>query len=469
MKDKQFILDMISYKNLVTVFVSSMIIAFTYALCFTTLYTPTVSLSIFTVVTISTIIMCLKRVGLKLNNRAYYLLIPIALLVIANLLFVSNAYINLFLVFGLIVVFTVQLINPNVEKYFTLELLNQVLKSTFYKKRGKSALGVIFKRKSAKGSEVVKVIVGIAIALPLMLIILGLLMSADAIFVVFIIDALSIDFSLFGEIITFIISLLISFYILLNYILAAKEEYNGHFKIAFDKTIFTTFLFCINFIFLLFCISQLSYIIFGDGLFKLPSYMTYAEYARSGFFQLLFVSVINFIVILIFINFMKNLNEVKIIKKLLICLVIFTLVLVVSSMYRIAMYTDHFGFTELRLQVILFLLFNFILLVITLIKLFKYNISVGKYVTVIVIAGIVANAYVGNYFVAAILNVELYSNGKIESIDTTGYDKNDDYYAYLRYAVNNDLVDVSKSNVCYEEDNNWRSETIISLFGPKCK
>lgn len=80
----------------------------------------------------------------------------------------------------------------------------------------------------------------------------------------------------------------------------------------------------------------------------------YATYARTGFFQLMFVSFINFAIILISNKF--NSNKEKIIKVLNIFLVIFTIIIILSSMFRMYMYETEYGLTYLRTFVYIILL-----------------------------------------------------------------------------------------------------------------
>ena len=63
-----------------------------------------------------------------------------------------------------------------------------------------------------------------------------------------------------------------------------------------NKTVVTTMLFIVNFVFVLFLISEISKLC-GNFL-KVPKGYIYSSYAREGFFQLLFVTLINFGIIL---------------------------------------------------------------------------------------------------------------------------------------------------------------------------
>ena len=137
--------------------------------------------------------------------------------------------------------------------------------------------------------------------------------------------------------------------------LESKEGTIVESKSTFDSTIpITIFLCAMNLIFLLFSYIQVKYIIFGGTDF-LPENISYAEYARSGFFQMMVLSIMNFS-ITIFINGhilkMENTNKLKV---LLTTLSIFTIIVVFSSYSRMNLYENTFGYTRLRFLVYIIL------------------------------------------------------------------------------------------------------------------
>ena len=84
----------------------------------------------------------------------------------------------------------------------------------------------------------------------------------------------------------------------------------------------------------------------------------YATYARTGFFQLMFVSFINLALLKIT---KQSKNEfVKILKTLLI---IFTIVIVISAMFRMHLYEQEYGYTYLRLFVYFILATEILILI----------------------------------------------------------------------------------------------------------
>lgn len=87
----------------------------------------------------------------------------------------------------------------------------------------------------------------------------------------------------------------------------------------------------------------------GSGL---PEEMTYSQYAHEGFWQLLFVSVINFLAVLIC---MQVFGENKILRILLCVISVCTCVMILSAAYRMLLYVGEYNLTFLRVLVLWFL------------------------------------------------------------------------------------------------------------------
>ncbi len=112
-------------------------------------------------------------------------------------------------------------------------------------------------------------------------------------------------------------------------------------------------------VFMVFLISEISKL--TTNFLHVPIKYTYAEYAREGFFQLLGVTSINFLLTILIVSFNKKEEKTKLIKILLTILLSFSILLIFNSDYRLFLYIGKYGFTILRLQVILFLFMELIL------------------------------------------------------------------------------------------------------------
>ena len=299
-----------------------------------------------------------------INKKAYFILIPITLILISDPIIkidASNKFLNVIVLFILVSIFLFLLVNKNYKiSVNNISLMFKLFPDKIFSNL-KYLKPSITKEKNKK---IVNVILGLAIGAGISFVILLLLTSADDYFDAFL-DKFSISFNLdISNIILFIIWFIIMFSISINVYknkdIKMKEV--GLKKI--DNTIIITVLSVINFVFVLFLISEISKLC-GNFL-QLPKGYIYSSYAREGFFQLLFVTLINFSIISFLMYKTNGIKENKIVRNLIFLLISFSIILIFNSYYRMYLYIDKFGFTVLRLQVMLFLtmevvLFGFII------------------------------------------------------------------------------------------------------------
>jgi hypothetical protein len=108
----------------------------------------------------------------------------------------------------------------------------------------------------------------------------------------------------------------------------------------------------------LFVVLQLT-VLFGDHSYVLKTTgLTYAEYAREGFFQLVVAAALTLGVVAAATRFAErdSVEDERLLKLLLGALCVLTLVVLVSAHTRLALYEGAFGFTRLRLFVHLVIL-----------------------------------------------------------------------------------------------------------------
>ena len=116
---------------------------------------------------------------------------------------------------------------------------------------------------------------------------------------------------------------------------------------AFDLLIVGIFLGMLNILFMTFLLFQLSYL-FGGEAYVRASGINIAEYAREGFFQLMWVMGI---VILIVLVIMRRFKDEKLITLLMSSFIIETMVLGFSSLKKMYLYQEIKGVTVLRYYV----------------------------------------------------------------------------------------------------------------------
>lgn len=128
----------------------------------------------------------------------------------------------------------------------------------------------------------------------------------------------------------------------------------------------STVLILLNLVYLLFTVVQLKYF-FGGSL---QVDMTYAEYARRGFGELMMVTLINLTLLIGVLTYVKEAGIAfqRTIQVILSCLVLFSGIMLVSASMRLSMYEEAYGFTTIRILVHTFMIFLAVIFAYTLIK-----------------------------------------------------------------------------------------------------
>jgi hypothetical protein len=132
-----------------------------------------------------------------------------------------------------------------------------------------------------------------------------------------------------------------------------------------DAIITATVLVMINAVYILFVAVQFSYL-FGGWEGALPEGSTYAEYARSGFMELVVVTALNYALLLISLLFGEKAESRLLLgftRLMLFILVICSCVMLYSAYVRLDLYEEAYGYTVLRLLVHAFMILLGLLLV----------------------------------------------------------------------------------------------------------
>lgn len=344
----------------------------------------------------------------KINKKAYLLIIPIVLIIISNLVLKvlkgnldgTNQLLNIIVLPLLISTYLFMLVRSDFK--VSLENMFLVFK-LFPKNLFKNLKFIKIDTKKEKNDKVINIIFGTIIGVFISGLILALLTSADAYFDKFlssIVTNINVDFNLWyviKGIIYFVILFVIGINLFKNKEIALKESKMSRV----NKTVITTMLFIVNFVFVLFLISEISKLC-GNFL-KVPKGYIYSSYAREGFFQLLFVTLINFGIILYLIYKTNLVKEDKKVKYLVLSLIAFSIFLIFNSYYRMFLYIGKFGFTNLRLQVILFLFMEIILFGFIIKKIIRGAKKDGMVFLIIMTITYVINLYICNDWFIGIL------------------------------------------------------------------
>ncbi len=241
------------------------------------------------------------------------------------------------------------------------------------------------KKQERKHKNIKYILAGILIGLPMLLLVIGLLSSADQIFsrvMESVFHNLSIQ-SLFSPnrfLITFLIVL--GFFGIYCFFSALSLNHMPEWKSKGKKNnpvTAITFLSMITAVYLIFCMIQVIFLFTGGRL--LPKEYTYAEYARQGFFQLLFVCIFNLILVVLCLGiFWQN----KFLKILLTVFSGCTYVMIASSGFRMLLYIEAYHLSFLRVLALWFLVMLAFLMAGVLINIRKSEFELFRYGLIVV-------------------------------------------------------------------------------------
>ncbi len=248
-------------------------------------------------------------------------------------------------------------------------------------RREKSAEGKARK----KDSNAVYILLGLLIGLLLLCLILPMLASADQVFgdlLNQVFQTLFIEIAIPERLIKIAVMFcwgILFFFGLLSAVKKKKIKEQQSDIRSLEPVIAVTFLSVIGIVYLIFCLIQISYLFVGG--MDLPSGYTYSGFAREGFFQLLFVSVLNLGVVLLCIELFRNHRLLKI---LLTFLSGCTYIMLISSACRMCLYIQAYGLTRLRVLVIAALLAIAVILGGMICSIYKEEFPLFRFSTVVV-------------------------------------------------------------------------------------
>lgn len=324
---------------------------------------PGISLTIFIVPTVLVILYNLKEKQMLNNKKGILWAIPVILLSLTYFIF-NNAFfqvLNIPVIFTLIIIMCISITEEKIsENRFIRNILGKIFKpfgimfdfiSDF---EIDEFLGKQKEEQNEKIKTIQKIGKSLLIAIPIILVIILLLSSADSIFgslfnSVSEFISRAFESETISDIITRIIFIIVCFVYIIGFLITfikkddTEKQERVTKKINLSTLTANMILISLNIIYLIFSIIQFRYLFMNAG--KTPDF-DYATYARTGFFQLMFVSFIN----LALLKTIKD-TEGRLIKTLKILLVIFTMIIVISAMFRMYLYEQEYGYTYLRLFV----------------------------------------------------------------------------------------------------------------------
>ena len=227
-----------------------------------------------------------------------------------------------------------------------------------------------------KNGYIKYVIKGMFISVPLIIVLLMLLSGADEVFNYYlsnIWDYINIR-NVYDFIIRVVLTIILMFLIYgLNYGLSSTKVIkvnNKSLNKTFNSTTIITVLVSVILVYLVFTKIQVSYLYLNKTL---PVGFSFSEYARKGFFQLVFLVFINLVTIMTIKlkTEIKTLKSNNILNTMYSIITILTLNMGVSAIYKMNLYIGEFGYTRLRILVQAFTLFLCVSLILLLVFIWR--------------------------------------------------------------------------------------------------
>lgn len=276
---------------------------------------------------------------------------------------------------------------------------------------------------SKKGKSLLAGAVGVLIMIPVLSIVVNLLIEADAAFEGMIANlhfTVSLDILL-----QMILGIPVACYLYgLIYgdlygrntgrvTIESVDKKAAAFRFAPAVTVYSA-LTALNLVYLAFFLSQVTYL-FSAFNNRLPELMTYAGYARRGFFELCTVAGINLAVITAAHLIVKR-EKVRILQVETVALCLFTLMLIITAISKMVMYINYYGLTQLRVYTTWFMIVLFFIFAVAAVRQFKkFNAARVMFVGFVVFFLTLSYANVDGRIAA--YNIDRYKNGTLESLD----------------------------------------------------
>ncbi len=283
--------------------------------------------------------------------------------------------------------------------------------------------------KSNKTKKLKEVAIGIAVALPLCVIAIVLLVLSDDAFSS-LLNKLLLNVELSFNFASVVPSLLMSailFPFVASFSFSIKNSKNKNkdknLKNKMQKvapTVVKTIMVLLLAIYFVYLFSQLAYFFSAFKNILPENYrFTYSEYARKGFFETTVLAILNISVMAFSLIFTtRNGKKVDKTVKILSCIMCgFTALFVVTSISKIAMYVNRYGLTERRFAAAVFDLMLILCIVLFVVHLFAPKVPYAKILIVSCMLVVSLIFFISPAKIIAIYNTEQYLNDNIKTID----------------------------------------------------
>lgn len=277
----------------------------------------------------------------------------------------------------------------------------------------------LFSNRNGNKKAIGKVLIGLACAVPVLLVVVPLLVSSDDAFRGMLEDLFRDTWeTVFKVIVGLAISpFVISYGFSLKTGRVAKIKDKNYAGI--ENIYIISFLSAIALCYLLYLFSQLAYFFSAFRGFLPEGGMTYAEYARKGFFEMCVIAVINLVLVLVALLISRK-KDGKVnwaVKALATFIGVFTMVIIATAISKMVLYIDAYGMTVLRITTSAFMVFLSVVFICVILRIYIANINIVKVALltagciVLLLGTVNVNALCAKY------NYESYRSGKLDTID----------------------------------------------------
>ena len=282
---------------------------------------------------------------------------------------------------------------------------------------GVSGLAAGIRRGGQTTRRIGAVGIGLLLSVPILAIMIGLLMNADAAFEGFM-DLLP-DIELKEYLLSGLFGLLLAWVLYVRGVSLAKNPKplaTQRQKKGINVLTVNTVLIMVSFVYAIYLLSQLAYF-FGGLSGILPEDLTLAEYARRGFFEMAWLCFLNLGLLCMVIRLIREEKLPRLTKIAGTFISIITVFLVITASAKMFLYIGSYGLTRLRVLTEVIMFWLALTTVLVTIRLFLPGFGYMKAVvlTAMLLGTLVLWADV-NTLVAS-YNVKAYRSGKLETVD----------------------------------------------------
>ncbi|UFT99798.1 DUF4173 domain-containing protein [Radiobacillus kanasensis] len=358
---------------------------------------------------------------------------------------------------------------------FLIFLFSKIGKAIKYNKRfmGKVFHSIFRNADPKTGYMIKRIITGLLIGGPILIVVTILLMSADTVFsrLVWNVPTFILELNVQQQIFRTVAVLIFWFVffgvfqvLTLHYRNPVSYKENTVLTKGFDSVVALTILLLLNTVYVLFTVIQFTYFFGGN----LQEGLTYAEYARKGFFELILVTMINWTLLTSFLKWTRTEGERNrvALKSMYSLLVLVSGIMLASAYQRLSLYEAAYGFTYDRLLAHAFMIYLMIIFAYTFIRIWMEKLSLFHFYIIASLLFYTALNVIPFHKVIVENNLDRFEEtGKIDL----------DYLNTLSYTGVEGVIDIYEENPdhiaaqqilrermqrTYNEERNWQAYNI---------